>query len=245
VRDLTPVPGLPTVVYAYQVQSQGVFMRAHLYGRLLDELQPTVLHPNELADGAVAAGGLGGHGAKIHTWMHQNNAIVEGLIARHGRDWNFGGIILHRGHYYIYEDKQRMALRVAQTAAQLGAQGAIFTLGGVGNNTTEVMLAIQECERAGLPTVLLTWEHGGSDGADYPLPFAVPEAVAIVSTGSLDEPLQLGPTARVVGSQTIRMRPEVGGVAVPVKGELLLERRTTLLSAANPLGFQRTGCVST
>lgn len=238
-----PETALPRVVYAYQVQSQGVFMRARLAGRILDDLVPTLVHPNELADGALTSGGLGGHAAKVTTWMHQNNPIVEGLVARHGVDWDFAGIVLHRGHYYLYEDKQRVGLRIAEIADLVGAQGAVFTLGGAGNNITEVMLAIQECERRGIKSVLLAWEHGGPDGTDYPLPFAVPEAVAIVSTGSFDQPFELPAMKRVVGGPTIRVRPEIGGVRMPVDGAVRFERANNYAGAANPLGFQRTGCV--
>jgi len=239
----TPAAPLPRVVYAYQVQSQGVFLRSRLYGRILDELQPSLLHPNELADGALTSGGLGGHGAKMHTWMHQNNALVERLIAGHGTRWDFAGIVLHRGHFYLYEDKQRVGLRIAESATLLGAQGAVFTLGGAGNNVTEVMLAIQECERRGIKTVLVTWEHAGPDGSDYPLPFAVPEAVAIVSTGNLDEPLTLPAMSRVAGDPAIRVRPEIGGVPFPIDAGIVLERRTFYAGAANPLGFGRSGSV--
>ena len=233
--------GLPRIAYVYQVQSQGVFLRSRLYGRILDELMPTLVHPNELADGALTSGGLGGHGAKMHTWMHQNNAIVERLLAGHGTRWDFAGVILHRGHCYIYEDKQRVALRIAEAATLLGAQGALFTLGGAGNNVTEVMLAIQECERRGIKTVLITWEHAGPDGSDYPLPFAVPEAVAIVSTGNLDEALELPAMERIVGASAIRARPEIGGVPFPIDRAIQLERRTFYAGAANPLGFGRSG----
>lgn len=238
-----PETDLPRVVYAYQVQSQGVFLRSRLYGRVLDELLPTLVHPNELADGALTSGGLGGHGVKMHTWMHQNNALVERLIAGHGTRWDFAGIILHRGHFYIYEDKQRVGLRIAEESTLLGAQGAVFTLGGAGNNVTEVMLAIQECERRGIKTVLVTWEHAGPDGSDYPLPFAVPEAIAIVSTGNLDEPLDLPAMERVVGGPAIRARPEIGGVPFAIDRSIRLERRTFYAGAANPLGFGRSGSV--
>lgn len=243
-RDLTPVDAaLPRIAYAYQVQSQGVFLRSRLYGRILDELQPSLVHPNELADGALTSGGLGGHGAKLHTWMHQNNALVEHLIAGHGKRWDFAGVILHRGHYYLYEDKQRVGLRIAESATLLRAQGVVFTLGGAGNNVTEVMLAIQECERRGMKTVLVTWEHAGPDGSDYPLPFAVPEAVGIVSTGNLDEPLVLPKMDRVVGDPAIRVRPEIGGVPFPIDREITLERRTFYAGAANPAAFGRSGSV--
>ena len=238
-----PAAALPRIAYAYQVQSQGVFLRSRLYGRILDELQPSLLHPNELADGALTSGGLGGHGVKMHTWMHQNNAVVERLMAGHGTRWDFAGIVLHRGHFYLYEDKQRVGLRIAESASLLGAQGAVFTLGGAGNNVTEVMLAIQECERRGIKTVLITWEHAGPDGSDYPLPFAVPEAVAIVSTGNLDEPLSLPAMSRVAGDPAIRVRPEIGGVPFPIDAGIVLERRTFYAGAANPLGFGRSGSV--
>jgi len=238
-----PAAALPRIAYAYQVQSQGVFLRSRLYGRILDELQPSLLHPNELADGALTSGGLGGHGVKMHTWMHQNNAVVERLMAGHGTRWDFAGIVLHRGHFYLYEDKQRVGLRIAESASLLGAQGAVFTLGGAGNNVTEVMLAIQECERRGIKTVLITWEHAGPDGSDYPLPFAVPEAVAIVSTGNLDEPLTLPAMSRVAGDPAIRVRPEIGGVPFPIDAGIVLERRTFYAGAANPLGFGRSGSV--
>ncbi len=243
-RELVrPDRPLPRVLYACQVQSQGVFLRSRLYGRTLDELLPTLVHPNELADGALTSGGLGGHGIKLHTWMHQNNPVVDGLLARHGTEWDFAGIVLHRGHFYLFEDKQRVALRIAEIADLLRASGVIFTLGGGGNNITEVMLAIQECERRDIRTVLLAWEHAGPEGSDYPLPYAVPEAVAIVSTGNVDEPLELPAMDRVVGGAAIRVRPEVGGVAFPVTGPVRLERRTLFLGAADPVGFQRMGAV--
>ncbi len=243
VRDLnTSNPELPRVLYAYQVQSQGVFMRTYLNGRQLDDLFPTLLHPNELADGVLVAGGLGGGSVKLTTWLHQNNPLVDGLFARHGAEWNFAGIILHRGHYYQYEDKQRVALQVARLAQLMRADGVVFTLGGGGNNITEVMLAIQACERLGTKTVLLAWEHGGPQGADYPLPFAVPEALAIVSTGSMDEPIELPAMPRLVGPPTIRIRPEVGGVPLAVDGALSLDNRYELLGDANAVGWQRTGC---
>jgi len=242
-RDLADVrPELPRVLYAYQVQSQGVFMRTYLYGRSLDELLPTLVHPNELADGALVAGGLGGGAVKLTTWLHQNNPIVDGMYRRHASEWNFGGVILHRGHYYQYEDKQRVALQVARAAQLLRADGVIFSLGGGGNNITEVMLAIQACERLGIKTVLLAWEHAGPAGADYPLPFAVPEAVAIVSTGSMDEPVELPSMQRVAGAHAIRTRPEVGGLPLAVDGPLQLPSRYELFGDANPVGWQRTGC---
>ena len=135
VRDLNMTrPELPRVLYAYQVQSQGVFMRTYLNGRPLDDLFPTLLHPNELADGVLVAGGLGGGSVKLTTWLHQNNPLVNGLFARHGVDWNFAGIILHRGHYYQYEDKQRVAMQIARVAQLIKmAEASCYTMAALRN----------------------------------------------------------------------------------------------------------------
>jgi len=97
-RELArPASALPRIVHAFQVQSQGVFLRSPALRRVLDELVPTVVHPNELADGALTSGGLGGHGAKMHTWMHRTTRWSTALYAGHGTRWDFAGIILHRG----------------------------------------------------------------------------------------------------------------------------------------------------
>ena len=240
--DTTPAdPSLRKVLYAYQVQSQGVFMRTYLYGRLLDELLPTLLEPGEILDGALIAAGLGGWHVKLSTWLHQNNPIITGLLRRHGSAWNFGGVILNRGHYYVYEDKQRVAIQIAKLAQMVGAAAVVFTLGGGGNNITEVMLAIQNCERLGIKTVLLTWEHCGPDGASYSLPFAVPEAVAMVSAGTVDDPIELPRPLRIIGQPSIRIRPEVGGVRLDMDQALTRENRSELYGGANAAGWQKVG----
>ena len=89
---------------------------------------------------------------------------------------------------------------------------------------------------------LLLLVHGGPQGADYPLPFAVPEAAAIVSTGTMDAAVDLPAMQRVVGNPTIRVRPEVGGVPLAVGGSLNLDNRYELFGDANAVGWQRTGC---
>jgi sarcosine reductase len=71
----------------------------------------------------------------------------------------------------------------------------------------------------------------------------VSEAVAIVSTGSFDEAFDLPAMSRVVGGDSIRVRPEIGGVRLPIGGAVHFERANNAIGAANPLGFQRTGCV--
>ena len=44
------------------------------------------------------------------------------------------------------KDLEAVPLRIAESATLLGANGVVFTLGGAGNNVTEVMLAIHRAE---------------------------------------------------------------------------------------------------
>ena len=84
--------------------------------------------------------------------------------------------------------------------------------------------------------------NAGQLVGDFRNPILTPEAAAIVSTGSMDTPISLPAMERVVGSSTIRIRPEVGGVPLAVDGPVELSNRYELFGDANPVGFQRTGC---
>ncbi len=64
----------------------------------------------------------------------------------------------------------------------------------------DLMLTIQACEKKGIKTVFMTPEWGGKDGTDLPLVFYVPEANAMVSTGSFERDITLPTPAKVLGA---------------------------------------------
>ena len=105
------------------------------------------------------------------------------------------------------------------------------------------MLTIQELERAGIKTVFLTIESDikvvrlrpelaetGSD--EPPLLFSVPEADAIVSTGTLAPTTSLPAVERVVGGETVAFDFERPDLVSPAGGPLDLEE---LSGAYSPL----------
>jgi hypothetical protein len=63
----------------------------------------------------------------------------------------------------------------------------------------EVMLTIRACEQRGIKTTLVSYEYGGKDGVDSPLLYYVPEANAVVSTGSRDRWIELPEAEKIVG----------------------------------------------
>jgi glycine reductase len=132
------------------------------------------------------------------------------------------------------KDKQLSAYQTAKLAGMLNVQGALVTWNHGGNDLVEVMLTIQELERAGIKTVFLTIESDikvvrlrpelaetGSD--EPPLLFSVPEAGAIVSTGTLAPADALPPVKRVVGGAELVFDQERPEMRTPAAGPLDLE----------------------
>jgi glycine reductase complex component B subunit alpha and beta len=192
-------PGLPKVAYFYQAQGQGSMADTYLYGRTIDNLVPTLIHPNEIMDGALVSGVYVYACFKNTTWVHQNNPVIWGLRARHGRDVNFAGVILNRGHNYTQMEKERSSHWAAKLAEFLGAQGVILSAEGGGNAAIDMMLACEYLERAGIKTTVLSYESPGADGRDFPLFYSVPQANAIVSVGSDEETIHFPKVDRVIG----------------------------------------------
>ncbi len=193
VSELSPCdPALPRVVCIYQCQ------RPFLYGTLAALPTAILVHPNECYDGAL----VGWRQSQRSTYWDQNHSVLRELGRRHGTDVNFLGCILFGDITPYRADKERVSSAAARLARLLGAQAAIF-LGVNGSNyAVDTMLAIQKCEQHGIRTTLLYPDVG--NGRDDPgFIFALPEADAIVCTGSRDRQLTLPPLERVIGGDTL------------------------------------------
>lgn len=195
-------PALPRVAYADQVQQQGFLVQTFLYGQPVDSLVPTVLHPNEYLDGAVVSGNYRSM-MKTPTWLRLNHPVIRALYRRHGRDLNFVGVILGRGHHGDDHLKERNGYMVANVARMLGAQGVVQTIEGTGNTWVDFMHSVRALERAGIRTVQIVHELGGVEGRDWPIVDYTPEADAIVSGGGSDRRFTLPAMTRVVGGADV------------------------------------------
>ena len=201
-------PDLPRVVCIYQGQ------RPFLYGTPAPLPLGTVLHPNECFDGALA----GWRQGQRCTYTDQNSAILQELCRRHSGELNFLGVILFGDITPYRAEKERASSAAAKLARLLDAQAAIF-LGVNGSNyAVDTMLAVQECERSGIQTTLLYTDVGyGQDDPGFI--FAVPEADAIVCTGSRDQPLTLPGLPRLIGGERL-VNPDQdahGEITIPVR----------------------------
>ncbi len=244
--ELSPVAAeLPKVVYIHESLTQLNLSVPFItwYGSYITDWMPLWVHPNEILDGALLPGALGGHAAKPTSWEHVNHPVVKRLYLAHGKELNFLGVIFHRTRFETFEEKQLSANQAAKLAKLMGAQGAIVSWIGAGNAFIEGMLTTQALERAGIKTVFMTYEHGGKEGIEAPLMYTVPEADAIVSTGSLDRPITLPPVARAVGGHDLNINPEAGNERILATGEISLNWYLPVLSGVDHWGFGKQLCV--
>lgn len=197
-------PALPRIAYilgcrtAWHEPHSGVAY----YGLPIRESLPTLVHPNEFLDGALTSDARrGGKGTCPTNWEWMNHSIVLRLLREHGKRINFVGVILQKTRFESDFGKQVTAACASQMARLLKADGAVITrTGPSGNNFIDLMLTVQACERKGIRTVLITPEWGGREGTEIPLVFYVPEASAMVTTGSLNQMIIFPTPARVIGA---------------------------------------------
>lgn len=206
---LPPVDdALPRVVLVNQLNQQGLLAHTFLYGKHTQGLEPTVLHPNEMLDGALVNGNYRSASLRGSTSTHCDNYLLRELYRQHGGDLNFLGVVVGRGWQNTQFLKERQGWMMARVARLLGAQVAIVAAdvsGTGGNNTIDFMQTIKACEQMGLHTVAVMQESGNEDGSDPSVVDHVPEANAIISVGGVGWRIPAAPAVdRAIGGETVQ-----------------------------------------
>jgi len=214
------------------------------YGLPIRESLATWIHPNELLDGAMTTNTTRGIGYYPTTWDWQNHPLALELFREQaaGR-LRFGGMIIERISYDTIHGKEVVALNTAELAAQIGADAALVTWLGSGNAFVEVMLTIRACEQRGIKTTLVSYEYGGKDGVDSPLLYYVPEADAVVSTGSRDRWIELPEAEKIIGPyDEIQVLTYPGAPSSAATGRLTLDARDMLIGGVDIWGAGAIKC---
>ena len=238
-------PALPRAVVIVGCITESEHLPSGLgyYGLPVRESLSTVVHPNELLDGAVTGNTLKTVAYYPTTWDWQNHPLCLRLSREHGRRLDFAGVVLQRIRFESYGEKEVAAHNAAQVARALGAEAALVTWLGSGNAFLEVMLTVRACERRGIKTVLVTYEYGGRDGADSPLLFYDDAADAVVSTGSRDRALELPAADRVVGAyERLRVLHYPGAPVVSAFDPMTLDAADAIVGGADLWGGRDRTC---
>lgn len=203
----TSNPSLPRVAYICHLQSQGTLRDTYVYGENVRALLPTLLHPNEVLDGAIVSSNYIIACQKNPTYLHCNNPVVRELNRRHGHDLVFAGVIV-ANEFNTLKEKELSAKFAAKLAAQLGVQGVVISQEGGGHADTDLMLCAAETEKLGIRATILLNEIAGAEGDQPSLVDTSPFADAVVTTGNNDAVLALPAMDRVIGGD------KIAGIAV-------------------------------
>ena len=194
---------LPRVAYVFQIHShqrptgldEGI-----LYGDPVRRMLPTVVHPNEVLDGAVLRGFMG---RAVTTWATQNHPMIRSLYAQHGRTLWFAGVVVTVAQATEPERVRSAFLTAGLVAHTLGADGAVLTKIGGGAPHVDMAQAAAQCEALGVKTTVVVEDMSTDGSAEGMLLFDFPGVDAMVNVGSAQAPLTLPAMDRVVGADDL------------------------------------------
>jgi len=211
--------GLPRVAYLMQLNSHCEIREPFLYGGNARNYYPTILHPNEILDGAIVCGHYNIAAAlKNTTYTLLNHPVILGLMRRHGTEIDFRGVVVSPEPSTLPDIARTSLLASGLLKDALRAQGVIITKEGGGHADVLLMESCNACERIGIKTVLIDNEWLGSDGSgEFPLLASSPLADVMVSVGNEDGRVRLPAMDRVIGGRRL-----VGGFDEDLEGDITL-----------------------
>ena len=234
-------PDLPKVIYVCMNITQGLLHDTYLYAADLRPSLPTLIHPNEVLDGAMVSGNCVSACDKNTTWHHCHNPIVQALYARHGKEINFLGMVPTQ-ESTVLSGKIRASQMNLSIAQQLGADGVIVSEEGYGNPDTDLCLNAKNFENAGIKAVLVSDESAGTDGASQSLADATPELTGFISTGNVNEMIEVPAMDKVIGyPESIAVLSGGAEESLRPDGSMYVELQSIIASTAE-IGFNKLGC---
>ncbi len=189
---------LPRIGYVFPIHSQQHPTHQQetvYYGSNIQGFMPTIVHPNEILDGALM------FSYSAFTYFAQNHPVIEELYRRHGRDLCFAGVVATVAPVTVAE-KQRNAHLAARLAKEvLAADGVIATKIGGGAVDTDLMMIYERSEEMGMKAALIIMERYPDTGITF-----VPANVnALVTPGLTRDAITLPPMERVLGGETLML----------------------------------------
>jgi glycine reductase complex component B subunit alpha and beta len=187
---------LPRIGYIFPIHSQQHPTHQKetvFYGSNIQGLLPTIVHPNEILDGALM------FSYSAFTYFAQKHPVIQELYRRHQRDLWFAGVVVTVAPVTIVE-KQRNAHLAARLASEvLGADGVIATKIGGGAVDTDLMMIYERCEEMGIKAALIIMERYPDTGITF-----VPDNVdTLVTPGLTRDRITLPSVKRVIGGDTL------------------------------------------
>ena len=237
-ESVNKYPNLPKIGYIQMLQTQGLLHDTYVYGVDAKQIVPTIMYPTEIMDGAIVSGNCVSACDKNTTYHQMNNPVIHDLLAVHGKEVNFVGVIITNENVYL-ADKERSSNWTAKLAEYLGLDGVIVSQEGFGNPDTDLIMNCKKIEQKGIKTVIITDEYAGRDGASQSLADADKLANAVVTGGNANEVIELPPMDRVIGHVNF-VDTIAGGFdgSLHEDGSITVELQA-ITGATNEVGFNK------
>jgi glycine reductase complex component B subunit alpha and beta len=191
---------LPKVAYYYQLHSpQHDYQTIGdpiLYGTPVTGLLPTMIHPNEVLDGAV----INTHTLRgLDTYAILNHAVIKELYKRHGKELLFVGVVIGVADVNPMV-RQRMSMMAANLIANvLGADGAILTKIHGGMPNVDVSMVAGQCEALGVKTTVFFDMMQSIGSLSEAVLFDAASLNALINCGNVTEKVYLSRMDRILG----------------------------------------------
>lgn len=201
--DISPdvSPSLPRVGLILQITTSWIREPGHnslLYGEDTMHLVPTLLHPNEILDGALCSDSLMYSSFKQYTYDYQNAPILKLLCSEHGKSINFAGVYLDVNDT-TEKMKQRASERIAVLARLTQLDAAISVALSNGHSEVDFFKTLSLLEQNGVKCVGMCMESPGHYDNPHSKVLMDATADALISTGSDHTILELPPLEHIIG----------------------------------------------
>jgi len=225
--------GLPRVAYIGQIFSRQRKPEAEehiLYGADTDGMLPTLLHPNEWLDGALAPSyhaSLGG----AETYFYQNHPVIMELYRRHrAGELNFAGTVATIASANNFDRERNCRFAANMTKWALRADAAVLTKFGGGVPHTDLSETARLLEIMGVKTAVQVTDQARDQRVESALLFNFPEVDAIVCIGGNGTHWKLPQVERVIAANS--------GLAELLAGPFEIES-LNVVGVANQQGASR------
>jgi len=221
--------------YLFQIFSQQYDTapgEAVLYGGSTVGMLPTIIHPNEILDGALVKGYAE---TGFDTYTIQNHPMITDLYKRVSRDFVFAGMVIANSSVNDNERARNALLTAGLFSSALRVNGVVMTKIFGGASNIDLAATADRLEELGIKSVpviqVVAWESNLGDV----LLFNTPSLDAVVCSGWIHQPTALAAVERVIGGRADGPLKEANA-----RGEIRIERRY-VRGSINNLGASGAG----
>lgn len=193
-KNMEDLPKIGYIFMVYCTSYPAIPGEPILYGDNIRRFLPSIIHPNEILDGAVVNPyeGIG-----TETYVIQNHPVIKSIYEKHGKELCFTGVILTVSRYTEPDRERAAAMAASQARNVLGADGVVLTKASSGAPDIDMAQTAQRCEELGVKTVLIMFDR--SNRGELGTVFNLPGTTAIIATANQFVEVELSEMDRIIG----------------------------------------------